>query len=155
MKTMQYRKKRKKQEGQALVEFALIVIPLVLLLVGGVEIVSLIIQWQSLHQVAEWGVREAAKDGGGTERVTTELTAQMLVRGIDPDMVTVNIFAVKIADDGVVSPVHPETQLCDFGGDIAVELRQPWRVSFLKSVVGESEFVALHTLECWRGRIQP
>lgn len=144
---------KRKQSGQGLVEFALIAMVLLLLIVVGIESINLIIQWQSLHQAAQWSVREAAKDGGASDRVQTELQVQMRARGIDPSAVTVNIFAVDIAPDGSVTPVIPVTEFCQYGGNIAVELRQPWQTTLLSAVAGEGEFVALHTFECWRGRL--
>lgn len=150
---MKQEHKKHLQRGQGLVEFSLIAMTLIMTIVVGIEVLNLVAQWYTLHQVADWGVREAAKDGGGTTRVLTELNNQMQRRGVNSTTVTVEVFAVEVSGDGSITPIQPITPYCDYGGDIAVELSQPWQTIILGSLLGEHDFVALHTFECWRGRI--
>lgn len=82
---------RRKERGQALVETALVIGVVVLLVVGGIQLLQAFYVIRSVRAAAEDAVDLAAVYGGDTEEFREEVSAILETHRLDPTLATVEV----------------------------------------------------------------
>ncbi len=82
---------RKKERGQALVETALVIGVVVLLVIGGIQLLQAFYTIRNVRAAAEDAVDLAAVYGGDTEEFRGQLPAILETYRLDPTLATVEV----------------------------------------------------------------
>jgi Flp pilus assembly protein TadG len=143
------------EEGQGLVEFALILGVFLFLFLIMIEAFGLYRQRYGLDQVAREGARLAAEYGGNAPEVERYVLQQLENLLLDTTEVKVAVTAHEFTGTEIV-PVSPPRSTCAYGEFVAVTVSAPWRVSipggglFVQMITGDGIHRAEHLDKCWR-----
>jgi hypothetical protein len=83
--------KRKKEAGQALVEWALTIALVVVLIIGGTQLLYTLYVVRAARAAAEDAVNVAAVYGGDTEEFQAQLPGILATHQLDPALATVSV----------------------------------------------------------------
>jgi Flp pilus assembly protein TadG len=144
-----------KQEGQALVEFALVLGIFLFLFLVMIEAFGLYRQRYGLDQVAREGARLAAEYGGNAPEVERYILQQLDNLLLDTADVTITVTAHEFTGREIL-PISPTRSTCAYGEFVAVTVSAPWRVSipggglFVQMITSDGLHRAEHLDKCWR-----
>lgn len=115
----------KKESGQALVEFALVLIPLLILIFGAIEFGRIFHATHVITSAAREGARAAAVHGSDDEiKIKIEDAVGSLVPKIDDDGIDNIINSTGTPGVGkVYFDVEPDSRPDDSGGNVRVEVK--------------------------------
>lgn len=143
---------RQKEQGQALVEFALVAIFFVMLILVGLEGYRLWLQRFTLDEVARESTRLVAETGGATDEVLAFITLGLEGRNLNPDEVTVTVQTYERGEDGQF--VLTAVDSCLFGQFVRVKLEMAWQADIppLSQVARGTHVIDEHLVKCeWEG----
>ncbi|MFK7800753.1 MAG: TadE/TadG family type IV pilus assembly protein [Anaerolineae bacterium] len=156
-----------KNDGQSLVEFALVLGLIVVIFIGAVDIFNLLQQKADLDKMLLQAARQAGEFGGSGDgnEVEAYIRAQMISMGYSQPIITealdsLDFTAKKYAANAIVDLTPTEqaelgTGECKYGQLITVSMAVNWEtnipiVLFFNGFNGAGTFEIQSTARCWR-----
>ena len=148
---------KRDEQGQNLVEFALVFGLIIIVFLGMIELTNLLQEKADLDTVVRQAARQAGEFGGGTDQVVAYVEHQLELMGYDTNTVAITVRAHVLENDGVIREKVPATDICSYGDFVSVRIRKNWDATFFaaaQSIITANpqggSFNVVHTNRCWR-----
>jgi Flp pilus assembly protein TadG len=135
------------EQGQTMVEFALVAATLLLLLIVGSQLVILQLRVTDAGHIASQAAVEAARYGGESPELKTSIQHMVKNSFLDPDRVYWRV-ETRAPDGGTLCKEHCQ---CQNGQQVAVVVTFKYELQFFWQASGEHTSEAMSL--CWRGLI--
>ena len=158
----------RRQNGQSLVEFALILGLIVVLMIIAFDVFNLLQQKADLDKMVLQAARQAGEFGGsgaagdGSNEVIDYIEAQMISMNYDTSTISGAVGSLvldtkDLTGTTISDPTLPGTAIdeCRYGQFITVTMQVPWQTNipvalFFNGFNGAGTFTISATARCWR-----